>query len=342
MEILEEREETFEREPKMEKKGKRITPDELGDFWVREIEGYSIDDVMIEIYRSTKDGLKKVDYFTEDERNLASGAIRPPLYFDELKALGPGKYLIRVRHIKTGKILAVQTVKIAPEKDMDEEPIPEKRTYDTGNLSLELVKELMVQNRELMREMISLLASSRAQPQTQPYTLSLNEMAKAFEKGLEIASQVKAKEIEAQLEKIKTEREITIKRLEQEHELRKLKLQEGVTVGDVLDKLEQEGKYEEKNVFLDFINGISNALDGVSNALDKLNQFISMLGFGGKQTQMPFRQSPQISQPITQRDLEEEFEDEFEEIEIGEEEVMEEKKPEEGVKNETGSEGVNP
>lgn len=302
-------------------KQKIIYPEQIGDFWMREIEGFSVDEVMLEIYISTKDGLRKYDYFTEDERALPNGAIKPPLYLEELKAIGPGKYLIRLRHMKTGKILGVQTIKIAPEADVaDEKPI-ETRPVEKSSIEAEIYKQLLEQNRMLLEKMLSVLVEKK--PQENRDT-SFDALKEAFTKGLEIASNIKSKEIEAQLEEIRSKREIELKRMEQEHEIRKLKLQEGVSVGDVLDKLEEQGKEKEKNTFLDFIFGITNALD-------KLNQFVSSLGLGqgGNVNQEPFRKHTEHYEPSQDVEVEEE---EFAELFEEQEDKQEDEKNKE-VKN---------
>lgn len=292
---------------------KVIYPEQIGDFWMREIEGYSVDEVMLEIYISTKDGLKKYDYFTEDERALPNGAIKPPLYLEELKAIGPGKYLIRLRHIKTGKILGVQTIKIAPEIDVVEEKPVEVKNVEKSSVEAEIYKQLLEQNRMLLEKMLVVLLEKK--PQESKET-SFDALKEAFTKGLEIASNIKSKEIEAQLEEIRSRREIELKRMEQEHEIRKLKLQEGVSVGDVLDKLEEQGKEKEKNTFLDFILGITNALD-------KLNQFVASLGLGqgGNVNQEPFRKSSQPYEPSQDFEVEEDFAEIFEDNQEKQEEA---------------------
>lgn len=290
---------------------KRIRANEIGDFWVKDIDGYTIDEVALEVYKRLPSGnYKKIDFggFGEDERVLATGMIRPPLLADELKMYADEEmthFYVKVRSLKTGKVIATQMLKIPGEPALSKKetrPIPDY--YDA------ITKLYAEQNKTLMQLLTELLKKQiETKPViTPPPAPSVDAISQAVMKGIEIAEKIKLKEIEAQVEEVRSKREIEKMKLEQEHELRKIKLTQGVTVGDVVDKLEEEGKYEEKDKFLSFI-------ESITNAIGKIQDLITALGLGGKTSQPFLPQSPQ--KPAVEEELleEEEFPLEEEEIE---------------------------
>lgn len=276
---------------------KVIRAKDIADFWNKDIVGYDLEDIIIEVYKYFPGrGMRKIDFPYDDDRVTTSGGIRPPIYYEELKVYGSGKYTVRLRDINSGKIIAVQTVKIYED---EYEPAEEKEVKKTGGeISMfDLYKMQMEQNQQMMQTLINVLLEKKAQqPQPQVPQLDMKVLSDMFQKGVEIASNIKSKELEAKLEEIRLNKEIKLKEMDYQHEIRKLQLTEGVTVGDVADKLEEEGRVEEKNNFLQFI-------EGIVSAFDKLQTFLSTLGIVGQKpspqpqvgVSQPFR--PQSSRP---------------------------------------------
>jgi DNA-binding transcriptional MerR regulator len=290
-----------------------ISAQEIADFWEKPIENAIFEDLFLEVYKVSESGSKKIVFPYEEGRTTTSGGVKPPLFLEEIKAFGPGRYAVKLRDSKKGKILQVQTVIIPGEEKEKTITITPQKSTETN---LDIVNKLMEQNKEMLNLLLKTIIETKKETQVSSKpAFDIDKLSEAFTKGLETASNLKMKEVDALLEKIKGDRELQIKKMELEHELKKLQLTEGVTVGDVVEKLEEEGKEEQKNTFL-------NIVEGIVSALGQLNTLASALGLTKPAqpgvAQQPFRVKPvpQPPEPLFEEGLDELIEEELKEPQI--------------------------